>query len=174
MLLLLVAACTAPRETTPEGKPPPQRSERQSKAPLEVYEATLNPSDFDEEIDAVRTAHAEAASRPPLEIPGDSSYVEEEVVQGFRIQIFSSASIDEGNAAKLAAMEAFPTDSVYVVYDPPVYKVRLGDFVSRLEANRRLAQVIQSRYPDAWVVADRVVQRRVVRVLTSPDSTPKP
>ena len=59
-------------------------------------------------------------------------------------------------------------DSVYVVYDPPVYKVRVGDYTSRLEASRKLSTFIDKGYPDAWIVADRIVQRRLVRIGTTP------
>ena len=134
-----------------------------------MYEATLNPADFDEDVKVVRQTHAEVDTTLPLTIPTDSTVVEEEIVQGFRIQIYTSPNIDDANTARVVAAKEFPSDSVYVVYDPPVYKVRIGDFTTRLEANRKLSDVISSQYPDAWVVADKIVHRKLVRVPIAPN-----
>lgn len=138
--------------------------DQSKKAPLSYYEATLRPSDFDEEVEIVQKAHAQSTGFMPLDIPSDSTVIVEEVTQGFRVQIFASSSIDEANAAKAIAEGKYRRDSIYVVYDPPVYKVRIGDYATRFEANQQLTRLVNSGYPDAWVVADRVVQRRAVRV----------
>jgi hypothetical protein len=163
-----LASCTASRETAPDEASSGKQVGRQSKAPLSVYEATLNPSDFDEDVNIVRKTHAEVDTTLPLTIPTDSTVVEEEIVQGFRIQIYTSPNIDDANAARLVAAKEFPADSVYVVYDPPVYKVRIGDFTNRLEASRKLSDVISSQYPDAWLVTDKIVHRKLVRVPVAP------
>ena len=133
------------------------------KAPLGYYESTLRPSEFDEEVEAVQKAHAQTGSVTPIDLPNDSSFVEIVETQGYRVQIFASASIDEATAAQRVARDKIG-DSVYVVYDPPVYKVRIGDFASRLEANQRLTRVVNMGYDDAWVVADKIYLRRVTRV----------
>ncbi|MGH2566850.1 MAG: SPOR domain-containing protein, partial [Bacteroidota bacterium] len=101
---------------------------------------------------------------PDTEEPSDSVSIEEEILQGFRIQIFASASIDEANLARQLAAQAIVDDSLYIVYDPPVYKVRVGDYLTRLAANRALTSVLQHGYPDAWVVTDRIIQRKTVRI----------
>lgn len=137
--------------------------DKPKKAPLSYYEATLRPSDFDEEVEIVQKAHAQATGGVPIDIPADSTSVEVEVVQGFRVQLFASSSIDEATAAKMTAEEKALRDSIYVVYDPPVYKVRIGDYPTRLEANQKLARLVNLGYPDAWVVADRIVLRRILR-----------
>jgi hypothetical protein len=33
-----------------------------------------------------------------------------------------------------------------------------------MEANKRLASLIETGFPDAWVVSDRIVQRKLIRV----------
>lgn len=131
-----------------------------TQAPLSVYERTLNPSDFDEDVAVVRETQPDSLKPIPFEEVGADSVVMEEVVtQGFRIQIYASKKIDDAAARRADAAEKFPQDSVYVVYDPPVYRVRIGDFPTRLEASRRLPSIASEGYPDAWVVADRIVLR---------------
>jgi hypothetical protein len=137
--------------------------EGKRKAPLGYYESTLRPSEFDEEVEAVQRAHAQSGSVTPIDLPNDSSYVEIVETQGFRIQIFASGNIDEATAAQRVLRNKV-SDSVYVVYDPPVYKVRVGDYASRLEANQRLTRIVNAGYDDAWVVADKIYLRRVTRV----------
>jgi hypothetical protein len=154
-LLVMLGWCCMPA--------PAQEKQPAQKAivlPLKEYEATLNPSDFDDEPASLQQIHRQ----PPLEIPKDSVVLQSEVVQGFRIQLFSSSSIDEATAAKAAAVTKFSSDSIYVIFDAPVYKVRVGDFIRRYEANQRLPEFVAQGYRDAWVVPDRVIQRKEVRV----------
>jgi hypothetical protein len=164
LLTAVVAGCTSSKPFQAEEK---QKSEqpKEKKLPLSEYEATLNPIEFDREIEIVqKTRSEEQKQQIPLEIPKDSMAVQEEVVQGFRIQIFSSSNVDETTLMKNLALEKFVGDSIYVVYDAPVYKVRVGDFVNRYEANQRLPEFVEKGYRDAWIVPDRIVQQKLVRV----------
>lgn len=163
---VLAAGCGTGEETTRQAAPDAERQIKKEpkRHPLSYYESTLRPAMFDAEVDSVRRVHEEERVRQALEIPQDSLVLEEEAILGFRIQIASSASIDDAGAVKMAAQGQFVADTVYVVYDPPVYKVRVGDFTTRLEANQRLQQVQEIGYPDAWVVPDKVVRRRWVPV----------
>jgi hypothetical protein len=135
-----------------------------TKHPMSYYESTLRPAIFDAEVDSVRRVHEAERERQALEIPKDSLVLEEETILGFRIQISSTSSIDDAGAVKAAAQTMFTADTVYVVYDPPVYKVRVGDFTTRLDANQRLPHIQEGGYPDAWVVPDKVVRRKWVPV----------
>jgi hypothetical protein len=140
---------------------------KEKKLLLSEYERTLHPVEFDREIEIIQKEQREERKQKPLEIPKDSMIVQEEVVQGFRIQIFSSSNVDETILMKNLAVEKFVGDSIYVVYDAPVYKVRIGDFVNRYEANQRLPEFVEKGYRDAWIVPDRIVQRKMVRVSIS-------
>jgi len=138
---------------------------REKKLLLSEYEATLNPVKFDREIEAAPNVQKpEVQQSSPVDIPRDTLIVQEEVIQGFRIQIFSSSNVDETTLMKNLALEKFVGDSIYVVYDAPVYKVRVGDFVNRYEANQRLPEFIEKGYRDAWIVPDRIIQRKFVRM----------
>jgi len=160
---LAIAGCSSSRPMRGTEASEPQPKQERS-APLADYEATLNPSDFDQEVDIVRKTQAEDKALPPLEFPQDSAVVQEDILQGFRIQIMSSSSIDDATAGRTAALLQFPKDSVYIVYDPPVYKVRVGDFVSRYQADQRMPEFLEKGYKDAWIVPDRIVRRRVILV----------
>jgi hypothetical protein len=56
------------------------------------------------------------------------------------------------------------------VFDPPVYKIRVGDFLTRVEANQRLGVISALGFADAWVVGDKITIRKSIRVKPSGDT----
>lgn len=164
--LLLLAGCGSTEGTRKDSSSQPDEQERW--VPLSQYERTFNPSDYDKEIEAVRTQHQVELERAASHSPADSVVLESEYSQGYRIQIFATASIDEANAMRLTAAQRITEDSLYVVFDPPVYKVRIGDFRTKGEANLKLGPVSGMGFTDAWVVGDKIIIRKLVRVPTSP------
>ncbi len=84
------------------------------------------------------------------------------------MQIFSSTDIDEANGVKAAAEEKFPLEWFYVVYEPPTYKVRAGDFQQRYDADRLARTLREGGYTDSWIVPDRVVKQPPVKVPPPP------
>ena len=78
-----------------------------------------------------------------------------EFAEGFRIQITYTDVRDEVYKSKGAMYKEFPDLSSYVEYEQPYYKLRLGDFKSRLEATYFLQQVV-TLYPAAFIVRDKI------------------
>jgi hypothetical protein len=75
--------------------------------------------------------------------------------EGFRIQIF----FDSGNNSKTKAESIYegfkakyPDVGAYLSFKSPNYKVRVGDFRTRLDAQRFLNEII-TEYPNAWIIA---------------------
>jgi hypothetical protein len=161
-------ACSSSSPDVAIQQKPKQEIRKEKKAPLKDYEATLKPSDYDEEVEAVQKKQSDEKPRVQLEIPRDSTIVLEDIQQGYRIQIFASSSIDEAGKMKASVLLKLPQDSVYIVYDPPVYKVRLGDFPSRYDASTKLSGVVDQGYPEAWIVPDNIVRRKTIQVPRTP------
>jgi hypothetical protein len=107
------------------------------------------------------------SSPPPVETPV-------EYVPGFRVQIFSSTDIDEANGMKTAAEVRFPAEWFYLVYEPPAYKVRVGDFQQRYDADRCAKTLREGGYSDSWIVPDRVLKTPPVKPATPPDGKEPP
>ena len=78
-----------------------------------------------------------------------------EFAEGYRIQIMYTDVRDEVYKSKGAMYKEFPDLASYVEYEQPYYKLRLGDFKSRLEATYFLQQVI-TLYPGAFIVKDKI------------------
>lgn len=118
-----------------------------------LYERSFRPSTYDAPLPTLR---APGEKNPPTMTSRDT-YAQPETVQGFRIQVMNTNSYDESASMRLTLMADFETWWVYVMYDAPTYKVRMGDFESRLEAKNALEQVQAKGFQNAWLVPDRVV-----------------
>lgn len=81
---------------------------------------------------------------------------EVEEVLGYRVQIFTSDSEFDARAVEDQALLRFD-ESVYLIFDSPNYKVRVGDCSSRAEANELRKKAVKLGYNDAWVVQSKVV-----------------
>lgn len=81
-------------------------------------------------------------------------------IPGFRVQIY----MDSGNQARLRTQRAraefeqkYPDTKAYITYDEPNFKLRVGDFRTRLDA-RRFLEEIASDYPSdqVYIVIDNI------------------
>jgi len=79
-------------------------------------------------------------------------------IPGYRIQIFFDSGFNSSDRAKQARDEfllLYPEVPAYVSWKAPNYRVRAGDFRTRLEAEKIL-QMIVIDYPNAWVTKDDI------------------
>ena len=79
-------------------------------------------------------------------------------IPGFRIQIFFDSGLNSSDRARQARDEfllRYPDIQAYVSWKAPNYRVRIGDFRTRLEAEKTL-QLILIDYPNAWVIKDEI------------------
>jgi hypothetical protein len=79
-------------------------------------------------------------------------------LDGWRVQIF----FDSGANSKRRANEVlnrfsgqYPDIRAYLSFKEPYYRVRVGDFRTRLEAEGFIKSV-KSEYPNAFVTADKI------------------
>lgn len=77
-------------------------------------------------------------------------------IKGFRVQIF----FDSGNNSKSKAIsvmnqfkDKYPNVGAYLMFQEPNYKVRVGDFRTRMDA-QKLLHAITEEFPTAFVVKD--------------------
>lgn len=88
-------------------------------------------------------------------------------IAGFRVQIYSSNSQQTAKAEALNLEKKIQEENlevnIHVIYTPPFWKVRLGDFRTREEANLLKAEIIR-RLPeltgDTYVVRDQITVKK--------------
>lgn len=86
-------------------------------------------------------------------------------LDGYRVQIYSGS----GPSAKKAALDAkanflklFPNERVYVRYDAPFWRVRVGDFRFRSEALPLLSRV-KRHFAGSYTVKDNNVRKKTFK-----------
>ena len=138
-------------QIVPHDSIPPVRKEK-----LSVFEKSFKPSEYDTDIELLHKKENQA--RPIVDVPVETFTVAEpETVQGFRIQVFASNNYGDAVEVRNSLNLELPLLWVYMVYDAPTYKVRVGDYTNRADANLAIDGFIERGYKGAWVVPDRVV-----------------
>ncbi len=77
---------------------------------------------------------------------------------GYRIQIAAFTGVNSRNIAQSKSNEfkaAFPKIEAYVSFREPYFRVRVGDYFSKLEAYKALVE-IQTVYPNAYIIPDKI------------------
>ncbi|GAB4004915.1 hypothetical protein GCM10028808_03540 [Spirosoma migulaei] len=78
---------------------------------------------------------------------------------GYRIQVYVGNQRQEADAAKLMISQNFPELSPYLSYNQPTYKLKVGDFMRRLDAERYYTS-IRRLITSAQLQPDKVDIRR--------------
>ena len=125
-------------------------------APLERYERTFNPADYDADIKLVK--QEEKTRRSELEPANLVTTAAPETVQGFRVQVSLTQDIDEAVRVKDSVDRLLPDQWTYIVYDAPYYKVRVGNWEDRASANPVLKKLGSLGFREAWIVPDNVLK----------------
>jgi len=93
-------------------------------------------------------------------------------VSGYRIQVFSVSGVnskDKINKEKAEYMLNNKSAIIYIVYQSPYFKLRIGDYRSKLQAYFYLQEIIKD-YPFAFIVKDEV---NIPNVLKEEGRNPK-
>ena len=83
-------------------------------------------------------------------------YAENNTMSGYRIQIFmeiGNEAIQHAESVKKDFAEQFPGIPIYLTYEQPNYRLRVGDFRNRVEALKYL-KLIKPSFNLAFVTAD--------------------
>lgn len=83
-------------------------------------------------------------------------YAANSTMSGFRVQIFmeiGNEAVDHANVVKKEFEEQYPELPIYLSYEQPYYRLRVGDFRNRVEAEKYL-RILKPQYGVAFVTAD--------------------
>ncbi|HPM13615.1 MAG TPA: SPOR domain-containing protein [Bacteroidales bacterium] len=82
----------------------------------------------------------------------------ESKIQGWRVQIYNSSGVDsrkEAEEIRRKFLERYPDATVYVIYQPPFFKIRVGDFRTREDAYMLYKQIVND-FPISYLVNDMI------------------
>ncbi len=71
---------------------------------------------------------------------------------GFRVQIFSSSTRGSAEDAQIQARDQLARNDVFIEFEPPYFKVRVGNFQTRNDAEILLMEVTKKGYETAFIV----------------------
>jgi hypothetical protein len=74
---------------------------------------------------------------------------------GFRVQIFSGPNRKDAYDAQAKFKDEHPEIKTYVIYHEPYFKVKVGDFRTRLEAEK-LKQELQSLFTGLFIIPEKI------------------
>ena len=86
------------------------------------------------------------------------------VTDGFRVQVLASNSMTKTDSLSII-LNSTLEDSVYVVYETPNYKVRIGDYVIREDADKMRKNLHKMGYRSAWVIRTRITPQRTGMII---------
>ena len=76
-------------------------------------------------------------------------------ISGYRVQIFFGSQRNEATKVKGDFSLVYPQIDAYLIYQAPNFKVRVGDFRTRIEANKFYQEIVKL-YPSVFIVEDDI------------------
>ncbi len=84
-----------------------------------------------------------------------ASRSEIEFLNGFTVQLYSGNNREEANETKTKVYETFEEYEPEISYIQPNFKVKIGRFFDRLEANK-VYTLVKEEFPKAIVIPERI------------------
>lgn len=78
-----------------------------------------------------------------------------QTVQGFTIQVYSGSSREKARQVQRQVYHVVPDVEPELKYVQPNYKVQVGQFVERLEAQKTYS-MLKKEFPSALIIPDRI------------------
>lgn len=77
------------------------------------------------------------------------------VMEGYRVQVLATRYFERADSFAII-MKNTVSESVYVDFETPNYKVRIGDFIERESAESLQQDLVQMGYNSAWILRSRI------------------
>jgi hypothetical protein len=78
-----------------------------------------------------------------------------QTMHGYRIQIYFGGIRQKASEVKIEFSSRFPDVPAYLTYQQPNFKVRIGDYRNRYEA-QKFMETIEGLFPTCFIVPDEV------------------
>ena len=77
------------------------------------------------------------------------------ISEGYRVQVLATRYFERADSLA-GIMKNTVSDSVYVDFEAPNYKVRIGDFIDRDSAESLQQELVRMGYNSAWILRSRI------------------
>ncbi len=76
-------------------------------------------------------------------------------ISGYRVQLMQTTDRKKANDAKTTLLEKYPDLDVYITFQAPNYKVRVGNYSKRIDCVT-IYKVLLPDFPQSFVVSDKI------------------
>lgn len=104
----------------------------------------------DNRLDLLTAKQAQLNKRTAM-LTSDGQY------KGYRLQVISTNSRDQAFRIKTELLSRFPDHKTYTSYQSPLFKVRIGNFVKREDAEQ-FRKLLNRFYPKGVYVVEDVIE----------------
>jgi hypothetical protein len=150
LLFTFFIACAGPKETVKVETPVEKKAE---------YDESFDPLSLeDDDISIARPSKTETEIKASSPIT-DSNELPFQEINGYRIQILATDNIETASLVEQEATDRFARGGhkVYLIFEAPLYKIRVGDCRERLAAEELRDSAKQYGYQGAFIVKSKVI-----------------
>jgi cell division septation protein DedD len=141
-------ACSASREVV-------KKKEIENKPP---YDESFDPLSLNDN-DIVVTPVKPGVSDTKEQAAQNNKKIPHSETNGFRVQILATNNLEKASLVEQEASERFKRSgySTYLVFEAPLYKIRIGDCTDRLQAEKIRDMAKSVGYDGAFIVKSVVI-----------------
>ena len=141
-------------DSDPDPAPEPVVDPAEEEKTVEVYDLEDEMLEDDEIDDQVEDLQLSGQGLADSFTVKDASEADIDPVLfdlGYRVQVFASSQLEKAKELKKNLMAGTGL-AVYIEFEGGMYKVRVGDFLTRDEASKARESLLKE-YPDCWIVS---------------------
>ena len=129
---------------------------------MQEYEQDFDPSRYAERRQKSGMEKASDSEREQRrDVPDAPAYFDRmEKVLGYRLQVYSTTSVDDASNRREYFRSVLDSMQIDLVYSAPYYKLRLGNFRDRADAESFKTELQSRGINDAWIVRDHIYTTR--------------
>lgn len=75
--------------------------------------------------------------------------------EGYRVQVLATRWVEKADSLRGDLLERFGGE-VYVIFEAPNYKVRVGNYIDRRKAEAGRDELVRMGYKTAWIIRTRI------------------
>jgi SPOR domain len=86
---------------------------------------------------------------------GKNAAISDDAANGYRVQIFFGSNRQDAYSAQARFLEEYPDTRTYILYTEPNFKVQVGDFRTKLEA-QKLQNDLRDKFTSLFIIQGKI------------------
>lgn len=133
------------------------------KQPTGKYDESFDPLTLDDGDIVITKDESKSQIQQSGTMENDNTDATKKVVmhevEGYRVQILATQGIESATLQQQKAVDRFADHEykVYLIYEAPLYRLRLGDALTRQEAEKIRDLAKERGYDEAFIVRSKVI-----------------